>query len=364
MTRSTVMGMEPRKVNGSNHQHLNIASPSHPHFYPQPPLHLHQQQQQRIQQQQPSQQQQHIQQFTQFRTRTSSISSMNSDNSGYSSLGSSSLGSPSCGSGSSASSVISGGSIPSSPVQDYRKLDRSISEPVSDTSGHRTLAQKDSAKQDGKSNQNVNSSRYKTELCRPFEEHGYCKYGDKCQFAHGSHELRSLNRHPKYKTELCRTYHTIGFCPYGPRCHFIHNDEERRLGLQQQQQQQQQQQPAAAAAVATIQGLKQLQGSSVVQVPAHNPIPPASLPSQLGPVTAPTQYPHSAQAVRLPPQALTQPPPQPPQLQPPPVQHLRPKSLNFNNLVPIQRDLLGSTADSPRSSDTDSPPTLSPTFFG
>ena len=75
----------------------------------------------------------------------------------------------------------------------------------------------------------TNSSRYKTELCRPFEENGTCKYGDKCQFAHGFHELRGLNRHPKYKTEFCRTYHTIGFCPYGPRCHFIHNDEEKRL---------------------------------------------------------------------------------------------------------------------------------------
>ncbi|TDH00116.1 hypothetical protein EPR50_G00184150 [Perca flavescens] len=74
----------------------------------------------------------------------------------------------------------------------------------------------------------VNPSRYKTELCRPFEENGTCKYGDKCQFAHGMHELRSLSRHPKYKTELCRTFHTVGFCPYGPRCNFIHNAEERR----------------------------------------------------------------------------------------------------------------------------------------
>lgn len=72
------------------------------------------------------------------------------------------------------------------------------------------------------------SNRYKTELCRPFAEFGTCKYGDKCQFAHGRHELRSVTRHPKYKTDLCRTYHTVGFCPYGPRCHFIHNLEEAR----------------------------------------------------------------------------------------------------------------------------------------
>uniref|UniRef100_A0A6V7JG55 C3H1-type domain-containing protein n=1 Tax=Bracon brevicornis TaxID=1563983 RepID=A0A6V7JG55_9HYME len=86
--------------------------------------------------------------------------------------------------------------------EQHRKLDRSVSEPT---------------------------SRYKTELCRPFEESGACKYGDKCQFAHGFSELRNLARHPKYKTELCRTFHTIGFCPYGPRCHFIHNFEEARI---------------------------------------------------------------------------------------------------------------------------------------
>lgn len=71
-------------------------------------------------------------------------------------------------------------------------------------------------------------ARYKTELCRPFEETGQCRYGAKCQFAHGMQELRSLNRHPKYKTELCRTFHTTGLCSYGQRCNFIHNDEERR----------------------------------------------------------------------------------------------------------------------------------------
>lgn len=87
-------------------------------------------------------------------------------------------------------------------IEQHRKLDRSVSEPT---------------------------SRYKTELCRPFEESGACKYGDKCQFAHGYSELRNLARHPKYKTELCRTFHTIGFCPYGPRCHFIHNFEEARI---------------------------------------------------------------------------------------------------------------------------------------
>lgn len=111
----------------------------------------------------------------------------------------------------------SSSSLPS-PGGDHRKLDRSMSEPS-------PCGDKCSK---GASAAAVNSSRYKTELCRPFEENGSCKYGDKCQFAHGEHELRNLSRHPKYKTELCRTFHTIGFCPYGPRCHFIHNAEESR----------------------------------------------------------------------------------------------------------------------------------------
>lgn len=69
-------------------------------------------------------------------------------------------------------------------------------------------------------------SRYKTELCRQFSENGQCKYGDKCQFAHGVDELKDVKRHPKYKTDFCKTFHSKGFCPYGPRCHFIHEINE------------------------------------------------------------------------------------------------------------------------------------------
>jgi len=65
-------------------------------------------------------------------------------------------------------------------------------------------------------------SLYKTELCRSFSETGSCRYGHKCQFAHGEHELRAILRHPKYKTEFCKRFATTGACPYGPRCRFIH----------------------------------------------------------------------------------------------------------------------------------------------
>ncbi|XP_069004057.1 mRNA decay activator protein ZFP36L1 [Embiotoca jacksoni] len=71
----------------------------------------------------------------------------------------------------------------------------------------------------------LSSNRYKTELCRGFQETGSCKYGSKCQFAHGEAELRGLFRHPKYKTEPCRTFYNFGYCPYGSRCHFIHEEK-------------------------------------------------------------------------------------------------------------------------------------------
>lgn len=53
-------------------------------------------------------------------------------------------------------------------------------------------------------------------------ETGACRYGPKCQFAHGEHELRPVLRHPKYKTEICRNYEETGTCPYGSRCRFVH----------------------------------------------------------------------------------------------------------------------------------------------
>eukprot|EP01090_Pellita_catalonica_P001020 TRINITY_DN10750_c0_g1_i1.p1 TRINITY_DN10750_c0_g1~~TRINITY_DN10750_c0_g1_i1.p1 ORF type:complete len:242 (+),score=25.22 TRINITY_DN10750_c0_g1_i1:43-768(+) len=63
---------------------------------------------------------------------------------------------------------------------------------------------------------------YKTELCKPFERSGTCRYGAKCQFAHGQAELRPVMRHPKYKTEVCKSFQTTGKCRYGSRCRFIH----------------------------------------------------------------------------------------------------------------------------------------------
>ncbi|RDX56168.1 hypothetical protein K466DRAFT_13236 [Polyporus arcularius HHB13444] len=76
----------------------------------------------------------------------------------------------------------------------------------------------------GPSANNRKLGLYKTELCRSWEEKGTCRYGAKCQFAHGEDELRKVQRHPKYKTEICRTFWVSGSCPYGKRCCFIHTE--------------------------------------------------------------------------------------------------------------------------------------------
>lgn len=150
--------------------------------------------------------------------------------------------------------------------QQHRKLDRSLSEPVGDYRPPK--------------GPNINSSRYKTELCRPFEENGKCKYGDKCQFAHGALELRIVARHPKYKTELCRTYHTSGLCPYGMRCNFIHNEDERKL---MQYIQQKQQLAVKEAAEQIVESLKLQEMPSV----RHSISRPA-------PIQRPKQLPYAA----------------------------------------------------------------------
>jgi len=69
---------------------------------------------------------------------------------------------------------------------------------------------------------------YKTETCQSWMETGTCRYGNKCQYAHGKAELRPVIRHPKYKTEVCKTFSTTGQCPYGKRCRFVHQLFERR----------------------------------------------------------------------------------------------------------------------------------------
>lgn len=67
---------------------------------------------------------------------------------------------------------------------------------------------------------------YKTELCDSYEKHGTCRYGRRCQFAHGFAELRAKQFNPKFKTKKCFNFPN---CPYSNRCQFIHEENAEQL---------------------------------------------------------------------------------------------------------------------------------------
>jgi hypothetical protein len=97
---------------------------------------------------------------------------------------------------------------------------------------------------------------FKTVMCK---NHPNCKYGDKCNFAHGEAELRKLDetildavarsKSPdsetssqtasdrrtedsstggtsNFKTRMCKNYEKNGFCKFGDRCNFAHGRDE------------------------------------------------------------------------------------------------------------------------------------------
>ncbi len=72
--------------------------------------------------------------------------------------------------------------------------------------------------------------KYKTELCKTFEETGFCPYVNKCRFAHGKNELfnKSLNVN-NYKVKKCKSFYCETFCIYGSRCLFKHSDEKENI---------------------------------------------------------------------------------------------------------------------------------------
>ena len=61
----------------------------------------------------------------------------------------------------------------------------------------------------------------KTSLCRNWQN-GNCRFGSRCQFAHGMHDLRAPFLHPNYKTEPCYNYQKTGKCRYGDKCRYKH----------------------------------------------------------------------------------------------------------------------------------------------
>ncbi len=74
------------------------------------------------------------------------------------------------------------------------------------------------------SKENVLDPKYKTELCKTFENTKFCPYGNKCRFAHGKDELFvKSNIVYNYKKKQCKSFYKDNFCLYGSRCLFKHS---------------------------------------------------------------------------------------------------------------------------------------------
>ena len=64
-------------------------------------------------------------------------------------------------------------------------------------------------------------------MCKNWIELGHCRYGRKCQFAHGYNELTHKEpTNSKYKSKYCKQFHEKNHCPYGNRCLFRHEQRE------------------------------------------------------------------------------------------------------------------------------------------
>ena len=60
-------------------------------------------------------------------------------------------------------------------------------------------------------------------MCKYYEINGYCKFGEKCVYAHGKENLRlKVTNTSAYRTKKCNHFFEKGYCPYGNRCQFAH----------------------------------------------------------------------------------------------------------------------------------------------
>eukprot|EP00929_Paragymnodinium_shiwhaense_P001828 TRINITY_DN102038_c0_g1_i1.p1 TRINITY_DN102038_c0_g1~~TRINITY_DN102038_c0_g1_i1.p1 ORF type:complete len:388 (-),score=54.33 TRINITY_DN102038_c0_g1_i1:547-1710(-) len=84
--------------------------------------------------------------------------------------------------------------------------------------------------------------RVKTQLCSNFAA-GYCKYANKCSFAHGEHDIGTpladsasaqsngfaqiaYAAGAQVKTKMCVNFEASGTCSYGSKCTFAHGEHE------------------------------------------------------------------------------------------------------------------------------------------
>lgn len=103
--------------------------------------------------------------------------------------------------------------------EDVIVMDGVLVEPVTAS----RLRSSSSTSDSGGSSSSGGKSFYKTEICRSWEDFGSCRYGAKCQFAHGKEELRPtrFSNKNKSETQMCKSY-SSGSGSYGSKCRLSH----------------------------------------------------------------------------------------------------------------------------------------------
>lgn len=61
---------------------------------------------------------------------------------------------------------------------------------------------------------------FKSRICNRYQKNLHCEKGDRCLYAHGTHELRP---NPLYKSRICTAFAINGECRFGYWCHFAHS---------------------------------------------------------------------------------------------------------------------------------------------
>ncbi|KAJ9178086.1 hypothetical protein P3X46_009998 [Hevea brasiliensis] len=105
---------------------------------------------------------------------------------------------------------------------DVLVMDGILVESVSGGRVSRSLASDSGDSSSNSSSSSPGISVYKTELCRSWEEFGQCRYGSKCQFAHGKEELRPTCFPMKSKAEThAFKSHTAASYSFGQKSRFL-----------------------------------------------------------------------------------------------------------------------------------------------
>ncbi|KAJ0111893.1 hypothetical protein Patl1_02345 [Pistacia atlantica] len=154
-----------------------------------------------------------------YNNKSSKIVKLNSQNGGVSPLMMKFL-------GSNSASSCSSGSRSRSSVDPFSPLcgNSNSNSPLSGVFDEDDVLVMDGITVNSPSSGSNSADFYKTELCRSWEDLGKCRFGIKCQFAHGKYELRPTRFSSiknKSEAQICKAYIT-GSCVYGAKCRFVH----------------------------------------------------------------------------------------------------------------------------------------------